>query len=52
MYNNEHSSPAFDEFLDMLGRKVKLQGFDNFRGGLDIKSEYFFTALLLLLLLL
>lgn len=39
MYNNEHSSPAFTEFLDLIGRKVQLKGFDNFKGGLDNKSK-------------
>ena len=43
MYNNEFGSPAFDEFLEVLGHKVDLLGFDkeNFRGGLDIRSKYF-----------
>ncbi|MEL6805877.1 MAG: hypothetical protein AAFO91_19085 [Bacteroidota bacterium] len=39
MYNNEHGSPAFDQFLQLLGRKIDLHGFDDFRGGLDVKSE-------------
>lgn len=43
MYNNEFGSPAFYEFLEVLGHKVDLLGFDkeNFRGGLDIRSKYF-----------
>ena len=33
-------SPAFEEFLETIGEKVALKGFDSFRGGLDNKSEY------------
>jgi len=40
MYNNEHSSDAFRQFLDLLGTTVKLQGFDDFKGGLDVKSKF------------
>jgi len=36
MYNNKDSTPAFDEFLELLGDKVVLKGFPNYRGGLDI----------------
>ena len=39
MYNNEHASPVFEEFLQLLGRKVKLNGFGDFRSGLDVKSK-------------
>ncbi|XP_067682950.1 signal-induced proliferation-associated 1-like protein 2 isoform X2 [Haliotis asinina] len=39
MYNNEHSSPAFEEFLKLIGKKVKLKGFDKYRGGLDCKTD-------------
>lgn len=35
----EHSSLAFDEFLSLIGQKVKLQSFDRFKGGLDNKSK-------------
>ena len=45
MYNNEHSSPAFTEFLDLIGRKVKLKGFDKFKGGLDNKSKLIVSCL-------
>nr|XP_039270889.1 signal-induced proliferation-associated 1-like protein 1 isoform X1 [Styela clava] len=49
MYNNEHGSPGFEEFLDLLGDKVQLKGFDKFRGGLDVKTnstgkESYFTT--------
>ncbi|CAJ0586191.1 unnamed protein product, partial [Mesorhabditis spiculigera] len=39
MYNNEHSSPAFDEFLEFLGQRVRLKGFDQYKGGLDTKGD-------------
>ena len=35
----EWSSPAFEEFLSCMGKKVTLKGFDQYRGGLDCKSE-------------
>ena len=39
MYNNEHSSPAFDEFLTVLGEMVRLKGFAKYRAGLDNKTD-------------
>ena len=39
MYNNEGAGPAFSEFLEMLGQRVRLKDFDKYRGGLDKKSE-------------
>ena len=39
MYNNEHSSPAFEEFLDFLGTRVRLKGFDAYKGGLDTRGD-------------
>ncbi|KAF7638400.1 Rap-GAP domain-containing protein [Meloidogyne graminicola] len=41
MYNNEDSSPNFEEFLDFLGTRVKLKGLDAFKykGGLDTKGN-------------
>lgn len=39
MYNNEFGSPALVEFLDLLGDRIQLKGFDKFRGGLDVKSQ-------------
>ena len=35
----EFASPEFDEFLDLLGSRVRLKGFERYRGGLDVKSE-------------
>jgi len=54
MYNNESGSPALDEFLDLLGQRVRLKGFSKYRAQLDNKSEcsshddifkMFFTAM-------
>ena len=39
MYNNEHGSPAFDDFLTVLGDRVRLKGFSRYRGGLDNKTD-------------
>lgn len=33
--DNNTSSPLFDEFLQLLGDKVRLKGFDKYKGGLD-----------------
>jgi signal-induced proliferation-associated 1 like protein 1 len=38
MYNNEEAGPAFHEFLDAIGQRVRLKGFDKYRAGLDNKS--------------
>uniref|UniRef100_A0A1B0CWI2 Putative rap1-gtpase-activating protein rap1gap n=1 Tax=Lutzomyia longipalpis TaxID=7200 RepID=A0A1B0CWI2_LUTLO len=32
---NNDTSPMFDEFLQLLGDKVRLKGFDKYKGGLD-----------------
>ncbi|XP_064111065.1 signal-induced proliferation-associated 1-like protein 1 [Macrobrachium nipponense] len=37
MYNNESAGPAFSEFLEILGQRVRLKDFDKYRGGLDRK---------------
>lgn len=39
MYNNEEASPAFTEFLDTIGQKVRLKGFESYKGGLDNKTD-------------
>ncbi|XP_055945135.1 signal-induced proliferation-associated 1-like protein 2 [Argiope bruennichi] len=39
MYNNEFAGPAFEEFLDMLGQRIRLKGFEKYRGGLDTKTD-------------
>lgn len=37
----ETSSPAFDEFLDLLGQRVRLKGFEKYRAQLDNKCKSF-----------
>ena len=37
-FSNEHGSAEFDEFLDILGDRIKLKGWDKFRGGLDVQG--------------
>jgi len=39
MFGNKENSPAFTEFLNLLGDQVTLTGFVGFRGGLDTKYE-------------
>jgi len=39
MYNNETAGPAFDEFLDLIGQRVRLRGFDKYKAGLDNKMD-------------
>ncbi|KAK3584588.1 hypothetical protein CHS0354_040292 [Potamilus streckersoni] len=39
MYNNEIAGPAFEEFLNLIGQKVELKGFEKYRAQLDNKSE-------------
>lgn len=39
MYNNESSGQAFEEFLDLLGERVRLKGWEKYRAQLDNKSE-------------
>ncbi|KAK6628127.1 hypothetical protein RUM44_010609 [Polyplax serrata] len=35
LFSNRTSSPAFEEFLDLLGRRVRLKDHKGYRGGLD-----------------
>ncbi|KAL6047989.1 GTPase-activating Rap/Ran-GAP domain-like protein 3 [Balamuthia mandrillaris] len=39
MFANQGGSDAFREFLQFLGTEIKLQGWDGFRGGLDVKKN-------------
>ena len=34
----ERGSPAFDEFLGLMGDRIRLEGWTRYRGGLDVKS--------------
>ena len=39
MYNYEEGGPAFDEFLDLIGQRVRLRGFEKYKAGLDNKMD-------------
>ncbi|XP_015753678.1 PREDICTED: signal-induced proliferation-associated 1-like protein 1 isoform X3 [Acropora digitifera] len=39
MYNNQISGPAFEEFLDLLGSRVSLKGFEGYRAQLDNRND-------------
>lgn len=39
MYNNETAGPALEEFLDLLGEKIRLKGFTKYRAQLDTKTD-------------
>uniref|UniRef100_A0AAQ4Q2Z7 Rap-GAP domain-containing protein n=1 Tax=Gasterosteus aculeatus aculeatus TaxID=481459 RepID=A0AAQ4Q2Z7_GASAC len=39
MYNNESSGPAFEQFLDLLGERVRLKGWEKYRAQLDNKTD-------------
>uniref|UniRef100_A0A336M9N5 CSON011921 protein n=1 Tax=Culicoides sonorensis TaxID=179676 RepID=A0A336M9N5_CULSO len=39
MYNNEDAGPAFTEFLETIGKRVRLKGFENYKAGLDNKTD-------------
>ncbi|XP_055680555.1 rap1 GTPase-activating protein 1 isoform X4 [Lutzomyia longipalpis] len=40
LFGNNTSSPAFEEFLDMLGQRIKLKEHKGYRGGLDIQNGH------------
>lgn len=44
MLKNRDHTPAFDEFLELLGDKVELQGWEGYNGGLDTSSTYLFLC--------
>ncbi|XP_043916432.1 signal-induced proliferation-associated 1-like protein 2 isoform X2 [Protopterus annectens] len=39
MYNNENADPPFQEFMDLIGEKVRLKGFEKYRAQLDNKTD-------------
>ncbi|XP_077505233.1 GTPase-activating Rap/Ran-GAP domain-like protein 3 isoform X14 [Amblyomma americanum] len=39
MFSNEVGSREFDRFVNLLGEKVRLKGWDKYRGGLDVKGD-------------
>ncbi|KAJ2945575.1 hypothetical protein O0L34_g397 [Tuta absoluta] len=40
LFGNNETSPAFDEFLEMLGQRIKLKDHKGYRGGLDIMNGH------------
>ncbi|XP_070175609.1 GTPase-activating Rap/Ran-GAP domain-like protein 3 [Littorina saxatilis] len=38
-YSNEDGSEEFYNFVDLLGERIKLKGWDKFKAGLDVKSN-------------
>lgn len=40
LFSNNNSSPAFEEFLDVLGQRIKLKDHKGYRGGLDIQNGH------------
>lgn len=39
LFGNETHSKAFDDFLDLLGQRIRLRGFDKYRAGLDGNND-------------
>lgn len=39
MFQNRETSPEFEEFLALLGERVPLRGWQEYRGGLDVKND-------------
>lgn len=37
----EKGSPGFENFLEILGERIKLKNWDKYRGGLDVKGRYY-----------
>ncbi|XP_068617609.1 rap1 GTPase-activating protein 2 isoform X2 [Battus philenor] len=40
LFGNNETSPVFDEFLEMLGQRIKLKDHKGYRGGLDIMNGH------------
>ncbi|XP_013140912.1 PREDICTED: rap1 GTPase-activating protein 1 isoform X2 [Papilio polytes] len=40
LFGNNETSPVFDEFLEMLGQRIKLKDHKGYRGGLDIQNGH------------
>lgn len=38
-FSNEHDSPSFERFLNVIGKKVELKGYNGWAAGLDTKSK-------------
>ena len=35
----EEATQSFDNFVDLLGERIALKGWEKFKGGLDVKSR-------------
>jgi len=44
LFANEKTTPEFEEFLDFIGDRITLQGWDKYKGGLDVKSTLITTS--------
>ncbi len=40
LFGNNETSPEFDEFLNLLGERIKLKDHKGYRGGLDIQNGH------------
>ncbi|XP_034101146.1 rap1 GTPase-activating protein 1 isoform X2 [Drosophila albomicans] len=40
LFGNQQTSPAFEEFLDVLGQRIRLKEHKGYRGGLDIQNGH------------
>lgn len=40
--STEEGSENFDEFLSVIGEKIRLKGWERYRGGLDVKGNYYY----------
>lgn len=40
LFSNDKMSPAFEEFLDVIGQRIKLKDHKGYRGGLDIQNGH------------
>lgn len=41
----EEGSDNFDEFLAVIGEKIRLKGWERYRGGLDVKGNNYYYYL-------
>jgi len=39
LFSAQGGSPEYEEFLDLIGQRVKLLGWEKYRGGLDVKAN-------------
>lgn len=40
LFGNNETTPAFEEFLDLLGQRIRLKDHKGYRGGLDIQNGH------------